>query len=96
MAGRLAARVRAKHLALWHFSAKYSGAADEQSLEVMEEIAALARAHAAGAAVIAARDLMTLTLSIKGELTVKQPAAAEEEAVAAAAATAATIGGTTQ
>lgn len=82
MAGRLAARVGAKHLALWHFSAKYSGGADEQSLEVMDEIAALAHAHAAGAAVIPARDLMTLTVGIKGELSVKHPEPAAEDAAA--------------
>ncbi|KAG8467828.1 hypothetical protein KFE25_006880 [Diacronema lutheri] len=72
MAGRLARRVRARNLALTHFSAMYSGAVDEASLLVMAEIESLARQECklAGTAVFAARDLMSLTVAVDGRVTV--------------------------
>ncbi|KAJ3121361.1 hypothetical protein HK101_006752, partial [Irineochytrium annulatum] len=42
MAGSWAKKVGARKLVLNHFSSRYSGASDEESLAVMEEIRALA------------------------------------------------------
>ncbi|KAJ1619234.1 hypothetical protein T492DRAFT_848714 [Pavlovales sp. CCMP2436] len=72
MAGRYARAVGAKHLALWHFSAKYSGGGDADALVIMDEIAALA-AGECGVGVTATRDLMTMRLGVKGELEVVAP-----------------------
>jgi len=66
MAGAFAKRVRAKKLALNHFSSRYAGDdnANEYSAKVTEAIRSLALAEAGGCEVICARDLMSFDVSL--------------------------------
>lgn len=92
MAGRLARDVGARHLALTHFSAQYSGAGDEASLAVMAEIEALAQQECDPnvTAVTAARDFMGVTIAINGDVVVTPPPADPAPSLVAGAVDAAT------
>lgn len=71
MAGDFARRVGAATLALNHFSARYSGATDEKSMETMDQIARLAQG-VCGVPVVCTRDLMVLTIGLDGKVQVAQ------------------------